>query len=78
MYHTCDTTPGNSGSSIMVTDQNLIGYYKKGITKVCIGIHTGSEPLKHLNFATLITPDIFDWIGREAYIYKKERNEGLW
>jgi len=75
MYHTCDTTPGNSGSSIMVTDQNLIGYYKKGITKVCIGIHTGSEPLKHLNFATLITPDIGCWIEREVNIYYNENRE---
>jgi len=64
----------------MVTDQDFVGEFllKRGYTKMCIGIHTGSEPLKHLNFATLITPDIFDWIGREAYIYKKERNEGLW
>jgi len=80
MYHTCDTTPGNSGSSVMVTDKNFIdeGWRAQGVTKLCIGIHTGSEPLKHLNFATLITEDIMGWIGREGKIYAKERGQGQW
>jgi len=80
MYHTCDTTPGNSGSSIMVTDKNFFdkGMLEAGYTKKCIGIHTGSEPLKHLNFATLITQDIMGWIGREVGIYSDEREQGQW
>lgn len=45
---------------------------------MCIGIHTGSEPLKHLNFATLITLDIGNWILREFGIYAKEREQGQW
>jgi len=78
MYHTCDTTPGNSGSSVMVTDEDFIPAYmlEEGFTKKCIGIHTGSEPLKHLNFATLITTDIAGWIHREAVIYDEERDNG--
>ncbi len=52
----------------MLVDQEYInkeGYSSK-IKKLSVGIHTGSEPKKNLNFATLITKDIYWWMCHES------------
>lgn len=61
-----DTTPGQSGSAVVVVDEGFVEWdkakhrfkrqdYKK---KICIGIHTGHRPEDGCNVGTLITPEI--------------------
>jgi len=75
LFYDVDTTPGMSGSPIMITCCDWIkeNMEKKKITgtnavkhddvkKVMIGIHTGHDDTVMLNFGTLITPSLKAWI----------------
>ena len=64
LWHNVDCSGGNSGSAIMITDEEWIKKYSfnKNVKKVIIGVHTGHDPLERLNFGTLITPSLHKWI----------------
>jgi len=62
IWHDCETTPGNAGSPIMITDKKISK--DKGVEKVIIGIHTGYDVDLGLGIGTLITPSIFKWIQK--------------
>jgi len=64
IWYNVDCTPGNSGSSIMITDESFLKAHKdfSRWKKVTIGVHTGFDHNEGLNFGTLITPSICDWI----------------
>lgn len=64
LFYDVDTTPGNSGSPIMIVDERFFSEEKKkrGITKQTIGVHTGHSAHDNLNFGTLITPALEKWI----------------
>lgn len=68
LYYDIDTTPGNSGSPVMVTDKNWIKQHvgRNGITKAIIGVHTGGCQYRGLNWGTLITPSLFQWITEKT------------
>jgi len=72
LYYNADTTPGMSGTPIRIVDkdwleENLTFYHKmKGKKKKTIGIHTGHDDPSMLNFGTLITSGLYNWIhGKE-------------
>ena len=73
-----DTTPGNSGSKVMVVDETIVKQYpglaareqrykdrgdEHNFQKMIIGIHTGSDYTNQVNFGTLITPEIKKWLN---------------
>jgi len=64
LWYDADATPGNSGSCVMITDKDFIKSISKkvGIKKVIVGVHTGHDPVVNLNYGTLITPSIGEWI----------------
>lgn len=68
LFYDVDTTLGNSGSLIYLTDETWIKKYilesqrKEGCKKVTIGIHTGHDYTNMENFGTLITPALFKWV----------------
>jgi len=64
IWYNADTTLGNSGSSIMVTDQNFVKSVaeRPGIKKIIIGVHSGYDNISKLNYGTLITEGVYDWI----------------
>lgn len=64
LFYNVDTTPGNSGSCIMLTDENVIkqSSYKPHVKKLTIGVHTGHSHEDGLNYGTLLTPSLFKWI----------------
>jgi len=64
IWYDADTSSGNSGSSIMVTDHNFIKSITKepGIKKIIIGVHSGYDGAEKLNFGTLITEGLYHWI----------------
>ena len=72
-----DTTAGMSGSGISLLDNNLVQNHPNlaemrrsyddcnsnhQIKKIIIGIHTGTHPNGKVNYGTLITPAIDNWI----------------
>jgi len=71
LWHNVDTTPGNSGSPIFVTDKSFLQIYRdkwkapKVVDKVIVGVHTGSDPVRGMNFGTLITDSLSAWIRKE-------------
>jgi len=65
IWYDCDATPGNSGSCVMITDEDYVktvGAKRIGRRKVIIGVHTGHDRAENLNYGTLITPKINEWI----------------
>jgi len=67
IYYDVDCTPGNSGSPIYVTDQTWIKqYYPGNVEKIAIGIHVGHDHLAGLNFGTLLTKAMFNWIEKQS------------
>jgi len=67
LWYDVDTTCGNSGSPIMITDKKYVEKYGKSpATKVVIGVHTGYSFVEGLNFGTLITPSLFRWIMKRT------------
>jgi len=64
LWYDADTTPGNSGSCIMITDMD----YVRSCTvdpetkKIVVGIHSGHDEVEQLNYGTLITYSIYKWI----------------
>jgi len=66
VYYNVDTTVGNSGACIMVTDESYIEKYstKPGIRKLIIGVHNGHSDGEY-NYGSLITPSIFKWMSRK-------------
>jgi len=66
IWHNVDCSGGNSGSGIMITDNEWIRKFndRNGdcVEKVIIGLHTGYHRTDRANFGTLITPSIFEWI----------------
>jgi len=65
LWHNVDCTMGNSGSPILISDEDWIKQQKHGpeTTKIIIGIHTGQCLYDGLNYGTLITKSLWDWIN---------------
>jgi len=71
LYYDMDSTPGMSGSQIMMVDEEWIKdnvrlTEDKGIKKFVIGIHTGHDNTVMLNFGTLCTLSLFHWMNGTA------------
>jgi len=67
IYYNVDATPGNSGSSIYLTDEKYIKKLSNpAISKLMIGVHTGHDPTERCNFGTLLTKSLIDWINKEV------------
>jgi len=67
MYYNADSTPGMSGSEILMVDEGWINEHitnanESGIKKVTIGVHTGHDHTVMLNFGTLMTPTLERWM----------------
>jgi len=63
IWYNCDATPGNSGSCVMITDKDFIeATVDERISKLIVGVHTGHDAVEKLNYGTLITPTIDEWI----------------
>jgi len=68
LFYNLDTTPGMSGSALMIVDERWVSRYVSGkcllngTKKVLIGVHTGYDAVEGLNFGTLITPALHKWI----------------
>jgi len=68
LYYNADTTPGMSGSPIKIVDGNWLddnstsSKKNQERTKKTIGIHTGYDNTVRLNYGTLITPELYEWI----------------
>jgi len=65
LYYDLDTTPGNSGSHIQITDADYVKEHAPphvDVKKITIGVHTGNDAAEGLNFGTLITPALERWI----------------
>jgi len=71
LWHNVDTTPGNCGSPIFVTDKSFLQTYRdyydvpEDIDRIIVGIHTGSDTVRGMNFGTLITDKLGAWIKKE-------------
>lgn len=63
LFYDTDTTPGNSGSDIHIIDESWIKKHSSsGWKKKTIGVHTGHDEGTGLNYGTLITPSLLEWI----------------
>jgi len=64
IWYNVDLTVCNSGSCIMVTDKTFVKSVTKNpaIKKVLIGVHAGQDDVVGLNYGTLITKSLHDWI----------------
>jgi len=74
LYYDIDSTPGMSGSPIMITcidwirklmtKRDIVGTFERDddVKKVIIGIHTGHDDTVMMNYGTLITPSLKAWI----------------
>jgi len=64
LWYNVQTTPGNSGSCIMITDKDFVRKKtdKPGVKKIIVGVHTGHQEADMLNFGTLITPKLGKWV----------------
>jgi len=64
LFYDTDTTPGNSGSAIMIVDERFLNEddKKNGIKKRVIGVHTGHSAFDNLNYGTLMTPELVKWM----------------
>ena len=65
IYHSIDTTPGQSGSGIVWKSQNI----DKNVDPI-IGIHTGTD--SHENFGTRITREHYNWMMQIVDQYKNK------
>jgi hypothetical protein len=67
LWYDVDTTPGNSGSCVMITDMNYVRTCTSdpGIRKVIVGVHSGHDEVKQLNYGTLITTSLYKWILKQ-------------
>jgi len=69
LYYDTDSTPGMSGSEIMMVDKQWINdnINSERVKKVTIGVHTGHDHTVMLNYGTLLTPTLKDWMeGRDG------------
>jgi len=81
LYYNADSTAGMSGSAIKIVDENWLNdnstssMKNKGKKKKTIGIHTGHDNTVNLNYGTLITPELYEWIcnGKELDVCKVNR-----
>lgn len=66
LFYNADATPGNSGSCIMVTDEDFLKKrgMKQNCKKLIIGVHNAHCSADDLNYGTLITPQLFEWIRK--------------
>jgi len=64
IFYNIDSTPGMSGSPIMIVDKRYICEedWAKGIRKMIIGVHTGHDIVEGLNYGTLLTPALEKWV----------------
>jgi len=62
LKHHVDTTPGNSGSSIMVVDAAWLQRVGARMSKATVAVHTGSDQVNRVNYGTLITKELSTWI----------------
>jgi len=69
LYYDLDSTPGMSGSPICITcsdwikeNAKEIKQLKFDVKKIIIGVHTGHDDTVMLNYGTLITPSLKEWI----------------
>lgn len=66
IWHDADTTKGNSGSPIMATDPAFVAKYAThGAKKIVIGVHTSGGHKVKVNFGSLMTTELWEWITRE-------------
>jgi len=66
LYYKADTTPGNSGSPIYLTDKEYLKKHgKSGVDKLLIGVHTGHDDANTINFGTMLTRSIQRWLSKE-------------
>jgi len=72
LYYDADTTRGMSGAPIRIVDKGWLEenltftQKKKGKKKKTIGIHAGHDAPAVINFGTLITPALYNWVhGKE-------------
>merc|ERR550534_1199594 len=64
LWYDADATRGNSGSCVMITDKEFIKSvdHRGHIKKVIVAVHTGHCSGDNLNYGTLITSSIWEWI----------------
>jgi len=64
IWYDADTTDGNSGSSIYILDEKLAKSASKdaAVQKILIGVHSGHDRVMNMNYGTLITETLHDWI----------------
>jgi len=64
LWYDVEATPGNSGSCVMITDKDFVRRTdgRSKIKKVIVAVHTGHSAVDKLNYGTLITPTIGEWI----------------
>lgn len=68
IYYNLDSSPGMSGSAIRIVEEEWLKEHVaeiariNGAKKVIIGVHTGHDDTVMLNYGTLITPSLRQWI----------------
>jgi len=78
IWHNVDTTPGNSGSPIFVTDKSFLqtlricNKRKEEVDRVIVGVHTGTCVVSGMNYGTLITPELMKWMAGKKSIEEEK------
>jgi len=65
LWYDADTTPGNSGSPIYLTDEKYLKQKSISAAKMLIGVHTGHDEAEGSNFGTFLTPSLLEWMLKE-------------
>jgi len=67
LWYDVEATPGNSGSCVMITDKDFVRRTdgRSKIKKVIVAVHTGHSAVDNLNYGTLITTTIAEWINNQ-------------
>jgi len=71
LYYDADSTPGVSGAAIQLVVEDKkeeealkVAQYNYDFPwKITIGVHTGHDEIANLNFGTLITKSIYEWMS---------------
>jgi len=66
LWYKASIKPVQPGSCIMITDSNFIKQYANtsGAEKVIVGLHSGYDAVAELNYGTMITPNIIEWMRK--------------
>lgn len=66
-----------SGAPVFVTDKDYVKkHHSSDYSRQLIGVHVGSLPAKKVNVATLITPEIKEWIDEAVKKLTEKESRG--